>query len=216
MSSKQLREAAVAAVADERIRGEMDALVDADPEKVRSYFDDNRLHYQSPLEFKLHIWTLPFGADPPAQLARMEDLHAELVAGEVELAAAVEQLGGSVDDAGWIEFERLRGLMPDKAQSFVLQLGASGYSIPYQQDEALHLIWLEERREPRQLEYEEAAEQVRGDYLRRFEQDLFRQVSEGRLAAAGFVFNEELVRQQLSWPGGDPAAGDPAAELTGP
>ncbi len=211
IAEEHLRREAVAAVADEKIRGEMDVLVDADPEKLRDYFDDNRLHYQSPLEFKLHIWTLPFGADPPGQQARMVKLHDKLVPGEIALAAAAEQLGGSVNDAGWTEFDNLRTLMPNKAQSFVLQLGASGYSVPYQQDDALHVIWLEERREPRQLEYDEAAEQVREDYLKRFEQDFFRQVAEGRLADAGFVFSEDAVRAQLSWP-----AGAPATELADP
>lgn len=191
------REAAASRLTDARIRGEMERLLDGDEASLRSYFEDNRHHYQSPLRFRLRKWNLPFGADPPAQLQRLERLRARLAAGELDLPAAVAELGGEVEDLGWREFDALEGEIPDKARTYLMELGQPGFTVPYQQDDALHLIQLEAREDPRPLEYEEARERVREDYLARFQQDLYRQARDARLAAAGFSFDEAAVRRLL-------------------
>ncbi len=204
----RLREAGRSALVDGLVRGEMEALVDADPEALRSYFDDNRPRYQSPLRFRLRTWDLPFGADPPGQLRRMEELRERVAAGELDLAAAAAELGGTIEDLGWRDFDALPDEIPPKARQYLLQAGTGGLSVPYQQDEAIHLIEIADREEPRPLEYADVAERVRDDYLERFERQLYRRVADERLAAAGFAFDEEAVRRLLA---GDPPAEDPGA-----
>jgi hypothetical protein len=192
-----LRQAGVARLVDERIRDEMGRLVDADEDKLRRFWEDNRHHYQSPLRFKLKLWNLPFDADPPRQLQRMEALREKLAAGTLQLGQAAAELGGEIEDLGWRDLDSLADEIPSKAQTYLMQVGASGYSVPYQQEQALHLLWLEERQEPRPLDYPEAREQVREGYLMRFQQDLHRRALEARLAAAGFHFDESAVRSWL-------------------
>ena len=197
----RLHEMAVSRRVDEAIQEQMARGLDADPETQRGYFEDNRHHYQSPLRFKLRQWDLPFDDDPPEQLRRMEALRERLAAGDLDLAAAASELGGSIEDLGWRDFDSLEQEIPNKARTYLMEVGDQGWSVPYQQDDALHLIRLDEREDPRPLEYEEAAEQVREDYLQRFQQELYRRVAEERLGDVDFVFDEETVRRLLA-PGG--------------
>ena len=60
---------------------------------------------------------LPFDDDPPSQLRRMEVLRERLEAGELDLAAAAVELGGSVEDLGWRGFESLGEEIPGKART---------------------------------------------------------------------------------------------------
>ncbi len=196
-AEEPLREVAITRLVDERLRGEMEKQLD--DETLRRYFDDNRHHYQSPLRFRLRAWDLPFGDDPPTQLRRMEEMHQRLTAGDIELDAAAE-LGGRVTDLGWRGLDDLPESIPQKARTYLLDLGGKGFTIPYQQDDALHLLELVERAEPQPLEFDEVAEQVQEDYLARFQQHLYRQVAEARLASVGFIFDEEAVRRLLAPP----------------
>ena len=197
-AEERLRKAAVSRLVDQRLQGELLRQLDAEAGKLERYFEDNRHHYQSPLRFKLRQWSLPFDDDPPAQLRRMEALRARLMAGELELAAAAVELGGRLEDLGWQEFDRLEEKIPNKARTYLMEVGDSGWSVPYQQDDALHLIHLEARDEPLPLEYSEVAERVRDDYLLRFQRELFDELVGERLTAAGFVFDEDAVRRLLA------------------
>jgi hypothetical protein len=197
-AAEHLRREAVARLLDERLQGEMRQRIDE--AALTGYFADNRHHYQSPLRFALRQWNLPFGDDPPGQLRRMEALRERLAAGELDLAGAAAELGGAVDDLGWRDFDALAGEIPEKAQAYLLDLGVGGFTVPYQQGEALHVIELAGRQEPRPLEYQEVADRVGEDYLARFQQQLYRRVAEERLNAAGFVFDEAAVRRLLAPP----------------
>jgi hypothetical protein len=193
-----LRREAVARLVDERLRADMRRRIDEPT--LTGYFEDNRHHYQSPLRFALRIWNLPFGDDPPGQLRRMEALHERLSAGDAGLEDAAAELGGEVEDLGWRDFEELAGSLPGKAATYLMEVAPGGFSVPYQQGDALHVLELVERREPAPLEYADAAEQVRDDYLVRFQQDLYRQVADQRLGAAGYAFDEAAVRRLLAPP----------------
>ncbi len=199
-AAEHLRREGTSALVDALLQEEMGVIVDADPAALESYYEDNRPHYQSPLRFRLEVWDLPFGVDPPGQLRRMEELRERVAVGELELAAAAGELGGTVGDLGWREFDALGDEIPRKAREYLLQATAGGLAVPYQQDDALHLIEITERDEPRSLDYDQVAERVRADYLERFEQEIYRQVLGARLAAAGFVFDDDAVRRLLGGP----------------
>ncbi len=140
----------------------------------------------------------------------MEKLRDALAAGEIDLAEAVERLGGVIRELDWRQLDELAGETPPKARDYLLRISSapderSGFSVPFQQDQALHVIQVEERQEPGPLPYDEVVERVKEDYLERFEQDLYRQVAESRFTAAGFVFYEEAARRLVT---------EPAAELS--
>ncbi len=200
-AEEQLWEMGVSRLVDEHLREETSGFVDGDPDRLKLYWEDNRHHYQSPLRFKLRVWNQPFGDEPPLQLWRMEQLRESLAAGELDLAAAAAQLGGEVEDLGLREYDSLGGDLSQAALAHLLEVGEGGFTAPYQHQAALHLIWLEQREEPRPLEYEEARERVREDYLARFQQQLYRRAVDARLAAAGFGFDEVAVRRLLAPPG---------------
>lgn len=195
---QNLLEDARTRVIDWHLRDEMQSRVDADPAKLKTYYEDNLPLYQTPLQFTLHSWDVPFDANPPQQMQRLEKLRAQLVAGEIDLAAAQADLGGEVRALGTLSLQELANEIPKKAQEYLLQVDESGYSVPFQQDDALHVLWLEERHEPRDESYEEAAEKVRRDYLARFRQQLYQDVVRERLQNAGFSYSEETLRRLLT------------------
>jgi hypothetical protein len=198
-AEEHLREETVGALLSENLEHAVAARLDADPEALRQYFEDNELHYQSPLRFRLRLWSLPFGADPPAQLVAMERAHDQLMAGQLTLKDAVDELGGEIQDLGWRELDDLPEL-PGKAQSLLVQSEPGGYTVPYQQDEVLYLVEVAERSEPTRLTYDDVADRVRNDYLLRFAQRLTREVMDTRLTEAEFRFFEDQARRLLEAP----------------
>jgi hypothetical protein len=196
---RRAREAGRDRLVAQRIRTALEVRVDRDPDRLEGYFEDNRHLYQSPLRFWLRILELPFGANPPAQLAEMERVHEALVEGRLDFEAAAARVGGRIRELGWRDFGEL-GELPPKARSYLVQVAAGSYTVPFQEDETLHLVWVAGREEPRNATWEEARERVRSDYLARFERDLYLALQEERLEAVGFAFDEERLRQQLGSP----------------
>ncbi len=198
-AEEHFSEEIIGALLNENLEREVAARVDGDAKALRQYFEDNEHHYQSPLRFRLRMWSQPFGSDPPAQLAAMERARASLTAGERELDEVVDELGGEIEELGWRDLASLAEL-PEKARSILLQSEPGGYTVPYQQDEVLYLIEVTERSDPERLAYEDVAERVREDYLARFAQQLTRETVETRLADADFEFSEDQARQLLEAP----------------
>lgn len=181
---------------DKQLQTDMWESVDQKTAGLERFFKDNSHHYQSPLKFKLQVWSLPFDDNPARQSASMELLRVEMEQGEQTLASAAADLGGNVEEFGWREFTELNDL-PQKARSYLLQATTGGYSVPYQQDDAIHMIWLENRNEPEVLEYDSVRERVREDYYARFERKLYLEAVERRLGAAKFVFSDDNVSRWL-------------------
>ena len=202
---KPLQEERLISLVDKILQQDMWQAVDDQPLTLERYYRDNNHHYQTPLKFKLQIWNLPFADDPASQLETMEQLREQMERSETTLSKAAEQYGGMVDDLDWRELGEL-GDLPKKAQSYLLQAAVGGYSVPYQQDDALHMIWVEAQQAPDQLDYETVQEQVREDYFDRFERRLFQDAVTQRLAAAHFVFSTENVRQVLLPPAASEAS----------
>ena len=191
-----LRKERLTRLVDEHLQQDMWQSVDRNPAALERFFKDNSHHYQSPLKFKLQIWHLPFDKNPAVQLAAMERMRIELEQGDYPLPSAAERLGGSLDDLGWREFPELDDL-PGKARSYLLQAVPGGYSVPYQQDESLHMIWVEAQQPPHTLAYSSIMERVREDYFNRFERRLYQDAKEKKLAAVNFAFYSENVRKLL-------------------
>lgn len=192
-----IRDETLPLVVDQVLRTEMEEAVDGDPDALERYFEDNRAHYQTTLQFDLEIWDLPFGDDPPKQLREMEVTRRKLLAGETDLAQASRTLGGTVRDVGWRAFDELGAVMPNKARQYLLA-GEGSYTVPYQQDQALHMVHVRQRQEPGPVAYDDVKSRVKKDYVRRFEQRLFNEIVDRRLEAAKFEFRAEALKRSLS------------------
>jgi hypothetical protein len=175
------------------------ALVDGSPAELQRFYEDSHFLYQTPLRLKLRSLTAPLGADPPARLAQLENLRAELLAGHIDLSEAARRAGGSVRDIGWTSAESLAGFEP-KVRYYLLDMNATGYTVPFQLDRRLTLLQVERREEPRVRTYDEVKDTVRRDYLERARQRLYRQVIEDVLRQEEFRFNREAVARRVGAP----------------
>jgi hypothetical protein len=132
-------------------------------------------------------------------MAALERLREKLIGGAITLEAAAAEMGGEVADLGWKEFDKLRDV-PPKARTYLLELGGTGFTIPYPNEDGLQLLEVAEREEPRPLAFEEARQAVREEYLRRNQRALSEQVTEEILAGAGYRFDEAAARKYLAAP----------------
>jgi len=199
---RQLQAAARAALFATRMEEAIRREIDHDPEALETFYDNNRFLYQSPLRVKLQTLSVPVVRDTERQMAAVEEVHREVVAGTTDLAAAAARLGGTVTDLGWLDAEALVRIEP-KVKVYVLDLRSTGYTVPFQLNRRLNIIRVEEREEPRVLPFEEIADRVRDDYFARHQQQLFARVVERILTAADFVFFEDSVRAALTLPGAE-------------
>lgn len=196
-AEEHLRELGYDRLVDFKLDEEVNQLVDGRESDLRRFFADNRSRYQSEPAFSLRIWDLPFDQNPPAQLLAMEKLRAGLVSSELSMEAAAKQLGGEIRNIAWKDYSEL-DFLPAKAHAFLLQVPSGGYSVPFQQDDALHLIQVSGRHEPAPLDYEQVADRVRAAYLERFGQQLTREVIDRRLEAGDYrFFPEQLVPEKI-------------------
>ena len=210
-AEEQLLRVAKEVLVTDWIQESMKTLLKEDSETLQSYFEDNRPHYQTPLRFDMKILDLPFGDDPPEQLRLLELRVEQLSSGAVDLSQVSEEMGATVSDLGWVALDELPEDVPDKARQYLLQVGSTEYSVPYQEGEALHLIHVAGRQEPRTRELEEVESEVQADYLKRFERDLYEQISTERFERANFGFLEATVRRLLTQ-GETNAVSEPAAD----
>jgi parvulin-like peptidyl-prolyl cis-trans isomerase-like protein len=199
----QLRARARAALVRRRIEERIAKKVDADPGALRRFHEENKFLYQSPLRLKVKTLVVPARADAPRKIVEMEAARDALARGQLDLQTAAARLGGQVRDGNWVDAAAMNALDP-KVRLYLLDLNGTGYTVPFQLNRQLHLVYVEKRDEPHLLPYDSVKDRVRQDYRDRKQQDLYHAVVEDVLRAEGFRFHEDVVRRALS----APAAGD--------
>ena len=207
---ERIAELSRVALAQKRLEDRSRQKMAADEAGLRRFYEDNGHLYQSRLRFKLRLLAVPLDAGGPRQLAQLEAARAELIAGTLDFAGAAERFKGQVTDLGWLDSEKLAAT-EGKVRLYVLELNGKGYTVPFQLNRRLVMIWVEDREEPKSLSFEEARQSVEADYLERNRQNLYRAVVDEILAAEKFHFEEDNVRQHLAPPApAGPAAAQPA------
>lgn len=196
---EQLRKLDDGAIADAEIRRRARAMVEPDSDAIATFYRDNAHHFQSALRFRLRHLTAPLGEQPIDRMRALEGHRARLVAGEVDLAAVAEEMGGEVVDLEWKSFDEL-GDLGQSAIQYLLELGSTGYTIPYQAEEGLHLLQVVERDEPKPLSFEEAKDRVVEEYFARNERELSSKVMDRLLEESEFRFDEAATRSYLAPP----------------
>ncbi|MEM9554319.1 MAG: peptidyl-prolyl cis-trans isomerase [Acidobacteriota bacterium] len=185
---------------DARMMGQVS---DAD---LKRFYDDNTFLYTTPVEIRLRSLEVPLGPRPTARSLRLEEVARQVRAGETTLNAAADAFGGRVATSDWQTLDDLLAL-PPKVAFYVRELRGQGVTAPFRLDSRLLLVEVFERREPVLRPYEEVAEQVRGDYLERHRQRLYREVADATLERVGFTFRRAAALDLLTaaGPGAKPA-----------
>ena len=170
-----------------------------DEAALRRFFDDNHHLYQTPL--RLEIRSLHVAAGPGAErtLAALEGARDELERGVVDFDAVAARVGGRVVNLGWVDFDTLMTYEP-KVLYYLLELNGSGYTVPFQLNRQLNLMWVVARDEPREEPFEAVRERLVADYCDRHHQELRRAAVEALLEAEQFHFFGDNVRQALAPP----------------
>jgi hypothetical protein len=194
--AERLRGLGRAALLRRRMEDRIWKKVDADAGALRRFHEENKFLYQSPLRLKIRTLVVPLTADAPRKMAEMEVVRTSLAKGQLDLAAAARRLGGEVRDAVWVDPAAMASLDP-KVRLYLLDMNGPGYTVPFQLNRQLNIVFVEQRQEPRLLPYEEVKDRVRTDYHDRKQQDLYQAVVAEVLQAERFRFHEDVVRRAL-------------------
>ncbi|MEM6796398.1 MAG: peptidylprolyl isomerase [Acidobacteriota bacterium] len=190
---------------DRWIEEEIRRRIRDDAKTLRGFYEDNAFLYQSPPSYQLESLLLPIGKDVAAQLEALERARASLIAGETTLADVAERFEGAVSDLGWVGPARLQTFEP-KVRHYVLGLGATGYTIPFQLNDRLSMVWVKGRRPPEQLAYDDVVDRVAEDYFDRHRQRFYRDLADQLLEDEGFRFYADRVDASAPAAEGESAA----------
>lgn len=189
------REALVRERFEERMRKRASR---AGPE-ISRFFEDNRHLYQSALRFKLRSLTVDANADAPRKLADLAHLRVDLNLGQTDLETVAAKVGGRVEDLGWIDSAAFQSY-ESKIRYYVVELNGTGFTVPFQVNRKLCIIWVEKREEPEPLPFETVRDRVAADYFDRHHQQLYRASLDDLLREVDFRFDEAVVRTALEPP----------------
>jgi len=175
----------------------MDRVLEGRTDSLRRFYADNVAIFQKPPRYLIHQWDIPFNANPPQQVANLEAVRDQLESGALDLQRAIDACGGTVTKLGWHTVNDLPANMPPKAKNLIVQTRV-GYSIPYQQKDGLHIIWIEAWEPSQTIAFEEAIEQVKEAYVVRHGQQIYREWADNRLSQTMFQFSEDNLMTALS------------------
>lgn len=134
------------------------------PHLLQEHYEANAMRFTNPLRLELLRLVVPLGADPVSVMARLEAAREALDAGDLELAALATELGGRVEDLGWVTVVELQRLEP-RAVLFIDRLFPGQHSAPFSGRAGLQLLHLVDREAPLPLPYSEALGELRNDLL---------------------------------------------------
>ncbi|MCP4898170.1 MAG: hypothetical protein GY906_14450 [bacterium] len=179
----------------------LDALVrdeaETDEKALRRHFESNKFLFQTPLKLRLRSLAAPPAKDPSRQMAHLESLRTEMMAGKTGLDEVARRIGGIVTEIGWTSVDQLERFDP-KVRTYVLEVQETGPTVPFQLNHVLHIIEVAERNRPTQMNYEDSRDRVVEDFATRHRQRLYRKVVDRLLKRASYRFHEENVQMVIS------------------
>lgn len=179
-------------------------------EVITEHFERRRHRYQSVIQFQLHRLEIPLGLDPVRANVELSTVRQQLLDGQGDLRTAASQLGGRYQDHGWVDYGVLATWEP-KIGTYILELGGTGYTVPFQLNNRLVMVWVESRKEPELLPFDEVRDQVVDDLVVGRWEELFLDWRTAALENIEFQFFGEHLRQHLQ-PGQDARSSEPSQQ----
>lgn len=194
---QRIRAMGEAKLVEQRLDDKIWQHMEADPELLRRFYDDNQHLFQSPLQMLIEGLTVPLGEHPVRHMQDLEKLREDLIAGRQTFQQGLQLPGAQLIPQQWVGPGALATLEP-KILVYLTQLGGTGYTVPFQQNQMLQLLRVVERKEPAPLGFEVAERQVGESYYQRHQQELYQEVVEVLLEETEFEFRPEVVERHLA------------------
>ncbi|MEZ5332719.1 MAG: peptidylprolyl isomerase [Thermoanaerobaculia bacterium] len=165
---------------------ELRRLVAESPEAVQAYYAKRRHRFMEPLQVELRDLHVPFEPGKGNDLMRrLEAAAPEVSAGRTTLESLQRELGGEIDEIGWVTIEQLSGVAPVVALQ-TAELGSTGCLSPVARGGRMHLVEVTDRREPVERSLAEAREEVEAAFLEENRDSLHERMRAAALEKAGF------------------------------
>jgi hypothetical protein len=169
----------------------------SDPQTLESWYEVNRERYQSQIELLVNLVVVKPTGRVEDQVNALRAI-ASNYSGET-LEQSVESIPDATVSSSWVGIAALDAYHPNIKTS-LLALDPPDCSPVFNIRNALNLFCIEDRKDPRQLSFEEAHDSVVSDFIATNEQELYAEIRTAILDRADFEFNETSVREILHAP----------------
>ncbi len=163
---------------------------------LERFFADNRFLYQTEPAMRVRVWSLPLpvgsSSSTAALAGRVANRRDQLELANDALNKLATEIGGKVDDLGWIQGDTLMTLTP-KVRHYLTKLSGVGLT-------DLHIAQVTTIKEPVEQPFEEVRDQVLADFLQRSKQDLYADLVGELTTENHFRFLEDHVARVLEAP----------------
>jgi parvulin-like peptidyl-prolyl isomerase len=153
--------------------------------EIEEHYQRGQARYSDPVRWRLTRLAVPFGQDPGARMALLEEALPALDAGSRTLEQLASELGGRVEELGWRPLGALQAESPTVAE-VVPRLQPGGHTPPFRTRDALVVLRCEERLEPAPLPLVRVEDRVLEDLLAAQGQELYRAFRDRLLAERDF------------------------------
>ncbi len=182
---EQLEKSALVNFASQR---RFQAYLDDHTEDLQSFYEANQSRYGEPLRLRLEHLQTPITADADKEMVMLEEQRDRLNRGELTLAEVAEQVGGRVEILDWQSMPQIAATNPQLANMAPL-LAAGQHSPPYRTIDAIEMVRVVEREEPRMRPLAEVEDAVRRDYVAGHGQETWRTLIDEMLEENRFMLN---------------------------
>jgi hypothetical protein len=164
----------------------------ADPARLALYFQSNIGQFTPSVQWSLRRLRVPF--ETPAEARQRMALLERAAEESVRLDDLQAQLGGAVEELGWLTLPRMRALHAELPQR-IAPLQPGQLASPIRLGGNLEMFELSERREPEPPPLEQVRDEVASAYLRQYASEVYAGYEAERLAEAGFELSSERLAE---------------------
>jgi len=184
----------------------LNQLIDDRGDTLERYYDDHRNRFHGPLRLQLQRLQVEVGPEANRVMADLERLVTSINEGESTLAAAAGEIGGEVEELGWLPLSELRARNETSA---ILAVGSAVGQVtaPYRHRDWLEVLEVVGREEPDPLPFEQAKVAVRRDYLQQHGPQVYEELREQLLTERDFrPWPEQIQAVATRVTGAEPSA----------
>ncbi len=170
----------------------MAEMVSEQPERVRRFWESNRMRFTTPLRLQLTSLEVPLGESPTDRMTRLEAARAKLDAGSTTVEHLASELGGAHRSTSLAPLAQLLAHDP-RALQLVAPLQPGEHTPPFRRGNVLVVLRVDVRSEPSPLPLSEVREQVEREYLSSHSAEIYEEYTDDLLDAAGFTLYSERL-----------------------
>lgn len=166
----------------------------AEPERLREYYQNQKSRFVLPPQVNLKLLTVSLTEQASETMAFMESHRQNLIEGQESLESWHEQLGGNLQETGYLSSTFLENNDP-VLLGFAFQVPEGSFSPPFRRAAGLSIFKVLELVPPQEQPFSSIIRTLAQDYLHYHGQDIYASFADEVLTEAHFQFFPEVAQK---------------------